>query len=329
VQRGATVVLQAMPEDVPGFGDYAARHDLFVKLRNQLQQQQHVVIGADMVAALQSHGIRGELMVQQGLPFIRRSTRDGTCYFTVNHGAHAIDEWVPFQAATRGEALLLDPQTGGFGKVACMEKDGAYGIRVQLQPGEALLVRFGNDQLPSVPAWRYLGKQVGEIAIDTGWHLRFETGGPALPKAVSMDTLALWTTQRDTAYHIFSGIAAYEGTFDVTAVVDDVAYLLELDNLYESAQVYINGIDAGIVWSVPFRLEVGHLLKAGENTIRIEVANLMANRIRGKDRRREEWRRYHEINFVSIDYKPFDASNWAVQPSGLEGPVAIVQYQME
>src|SRR5690606_17347085 len=111
VQKGAKVVLQAMPEDVPGFGDYAGRHDLFVKLRNQLQQQRHVVIGADIVAALQSHGIRGELMVQQGLPFIRRSTPEGTYYFTVNHGADAIDEWVPFQAATRGEALLLDPQT--------------------------------------------------------------------------------------------------------------------------------------------------------------------------------------------------------------------------
>src|SRR5690606_25361350 len=187
VQKGAKVVLQAMPEDVPGFGDYAARHDHFVKLQAQLRQQDHVMIGADIVAALQSHGIQGEQMVQQGLPFIRRSTPEGTYYFTVNHGADAIDEWVPFQAATRGEALLLDPQTGGFGKVACMEKDGAYGIRVQLQPGEALLVRFGNDQLPSVPAWRYLGEQVGETAINNGWNLHFEAGGPALPKAISMD----------------------------------------------------------------------------------------------------------------------------------------------
>jgi len=37
----------------------------------------------------------------------------------------------------------------------------------------------------------------------------------------------------------------------------------------------------------------------------------------------EEWRRYHEINFVSIDYKPFGASNWAVEPSGLAAPVTV------
>ena len=330
VQQGATIVLQAMPEDVPGFGDYARRHDRFAELQARLQQQSRLVVGPDIVASLQSHGIHGERMVHQGLPFIRRSAAGGTYYFTTNHNAYAIDEWVPFQAAVYGgEALLLDPQTGGFGKVACIEKDGAYGIRVQLQPGEALVIKFGDDRLASVPAWRYLGEQVAEITIDNGWNLRFETGGPTLPAAVSMDTLGLWTTLHDTAYHEFSGIAAYESSFEVTAVADDIAYLLELDNLYESARVYINGVDAGIAWSVPYRLAIGHLVKPGKNTIRIEVANLMANRIRGKDRRHEEWRRYHEINFVSIDYKPFDASNWDVKPSGLEGPVTIRQYKME
>ena len=64
-------------------------------------------------------------------------------------------------------------------------------------------------------------------------------------------------------------------------------------------------------------------LKIGENAITIEVANLMANRIRYMDQHKMEWRKYHEINFVNINYKPFDASNWEVQPSGLEGPIII------
>ena len=46
-------------------------------------------------------------------------------------------------------------------------------------------------------------------------------------------------------------------------------------------------------------------------------------RIRDMDRKGIPWRRYHEINFVNINYKPFDASVWPVQPSGLEGPVTI------
>jgi len=39
-----------------------------------------------------------------------------------------------------------------------------------------------------------------------------------------------------------------------------------------------------------------------------------------------EWRKYHEINFVNIDYKNFDASTWKVQSSGLEGPAIITPF---
>ena len=65
-------------------------------------------------------------------------------------------------------------------------------------------------------------------------------------------------------------------------------------------------------------------LKKGKNTIQIEVSNLMANRIRYMDQHKIQWRNYHEINFVNIDYKPFDASNWKVQPSGLDGEIQLI-----
>ena len=50
----------------------------------------------------------------------------------------------------------------------------------------------------------------------------------------------------------------------------------------------------------------------------------MANRIRYMDRNKMEWRKYHEINFVNINYKNFNAADWSVQLSGLEGPVTII-----
>ena len=56
----------------------------------------------------------------------------------------------------------------------------------------------------------------------------------------------------------------------------------------------------------------------------IEVTNLPANRIADLDRRKVPWKRFHEINFVSIDYKPFDASNWPPLESGLIGPVRLL-----
>jgi hypothetical protein len=64
-------------------------------------------------------------------------------------------------------------------------------------------------------------------------------------------------------------------------------------------------------------------LKPGENKLTVEVTNVAANRIRDLDRRRVEWRIFEDINFVNIDYKPFDASNWPVREAGLLGPVTL------
>ena len=98
---------------------------------------------------------------------------------------------------------------------------------------------------------------------------------------------------------------------------------MQLGKVYESAKVFINDKEVGILWSIPFEAEISKYLKEGTNTIKIEVANLMANRIRNMDRNKQVWRKFHEINFVNINYKSFDASNWNVEPSGLEGPVLI------
>jgi hypothetical protein len=35
------------------------------------------------------------------------------------------------------------------------------------------------------------------------------------------------------------------------------------------------------------------------------------------------WKTFHDINFVNIDYRPFDASGWPLRPCGLLGPVRL------
>jgi hypothetical protein len=45
------------------------------------------------------------------------------------------------------------------------------------------------------------------------------------------------------------------------------------------------------------------------------VTNLYANRIRDLDQRKVQWRIFHNIIFVNLDYKPFDASAWPLRPS--------------
>ncbi|HUN03818.1 MAG TPA: glycoside hydrolase, partial [Niabella sp.] len=132
-----------------------------------------------------------------------------------------------------------------------------------------------------------------------------------------------WTDfTEDSATQSFSGTGVYSTSFVVKNKASE--YLLKLDKIYESARVIINGKDAGIVWSLPFEILVGKYLKEGKNSIRFEVCNLMANRIRNMDKNGEVWRNYHEINFVNINYKNFDASSWKIQPSGLNGVIKLI-----
>ncbi len=155
------------------------------------------------------------------------------------------------------------------------------------------------------------------------WTLHFKEGGPQLPADRSISKLQPWTDlSDDSATQSFSGTAAYSTDFNLSTP-NAAGYLLQLGKVYESARVFINDQEAGILWSIPYETEIGKYLKKGKNTIKIEIVNLMANRIRNMDRNKQEWRKYHEINFVNNNYRPFDAAGWQVQPSGLQGPVTI------
>ncbi|MEQ8336927.1 MAG: glycoside hydrolase, partial [Cyclobacteriaceae bacterium] len=130
-------------------------------------------------------------------------------------------------------------------------------------------------------------------------------------------------TENTGGWEYFSGTAKYAINVELSDLKAS-DYLLRFNQLGESATIRINGDSVGTVWAVPKELRVGPYLKAGTNQLEIEVSNLMANRIRYMDLNEIEWRKFHEINFVNIDYKQFDASVWEPMPSGIIGEVELV-----
>jgi hypothetical protein len=196
-------------------------------------------------------------------------------------------------------------------------------VRIQLKSGQSLILKINETTDRSIPKWEYIEKTDFPINLNQNWQLTFKEGGPELPKSRNLKKLEPWTNfSQDPLTQSFSGTGVYTTELNLkNKKADD--YLLKFDKLYESAKVIVNGQEAGIVWSIPFEINIGKYLKKGKNTISIEVCNLMANRIRYMDQNKIQWRNYHEINFVNIDYKAFDASNWKVQPSGLDGQIQL------
>jgi hypothetical protein len=154
------------------------------------------------------------------------------------------------------------------------------------------------------------------------WSIEFVKGGPTLPPPVKTGTLKSWTELGGEDTKRFGGTARYRLEFDAPAMPAD-DWLLTLGDVRESARIRLNGKDVTTAWSLPFHVRVGDFLAPGRNVIELEVTNLAANRIRDLDQRKVPWKIMHEINFVNINYRPFDASGWPLTPSGLLGPVML------
>lgn len=336
-EKGATIILQSLPESTPG-------------LQRQLQQQLEsynnrlkngaeepngiynigkgqILLNNDIADALNICDIYPESLTRTGLQFIRRQIENGRYYYLVNHTKNDIDTIIELQ--TKEQYIqFLDAQSGVFGNVNTVSKATEnVQVRVQLRSGETLIVKTSSKNSLSANTWHYLEDTKKIQTLDGKWKLSFKDGGPFIPKDTIISKIQPWTNFGQVSYLSFSGMGRYSQAFDFRKTAQK-EYVLVLDSLYESAHIWINDKDAGYIWCNPTELKVGTLLKKGRNTIRIEVANLMANRIRYMDQHKIEWRKYHEINFVNINYKNFDAADWSVAPSGIKAPVVIKEYTM-
>ncbi|WPO81689.1 glycosyl hydrolase [Chryseobacterium sp. JJR-5R] len=331
-QNGAFVIFQNEPKDIPGNFEVEKIRTQLKFLWNQIPFQNQagsmkfanvgkgkIVLSSDVAKALEYLKIERERLTDTGLKFVRRRFDGGKYYYIVNHTSKEINQNIPLNFVGK-QVVLMNPENGDYGLAETQDNS----VKIQLKSGESLIVKASETADNSVAKWKYTEKTEAPIVLSQSWHLSFKEGGPELPKPRTLTKLQPWTNfTEDAQTQSFSGTGVYATTLNLKKnKADD--YLLKFDKLYESAAVIVNGKEAGIVWSIPFEINVGKYLKKGKNTIQIEVSNLMANRIRYMDQNKIEWRNYHEINFVNINYKPFDASNWKVQPSGLDGEIQLI-----
>lgn len=335
-EAGATVVVQgALPRDVPGWGNLEKRRSRLDSLRSLLSFESTSVDGVQSASVGQGRVLRGdsltvllgetsvqrEPMADHGLSFARRRHEDGRHYFVTNLGAEPVEGWIPL-GTEAASAVLFDPMHERRGVAATRQTDGGPEVYLKVRPGASRLLRTFTSQQVEGRNWAYLEGETPDTLEGT-WDVTFVEGGPVLPDSFSTQELASWTTLGGEEAERFSGTARYALTFEATPAEAD-GWIVNLGRVRESAHVYLNGQDLGRVWAHPFRRRVGDALRPGENHLAIEVTNLMANRIADMDRRGVPWKKFYNINFVSIEYRPFDASDWAPMPSGLLGPVTLI-----
>ena len=196
--------------------------------------------------------------------------------------------------------------------------EGGTEIALTLAPAGSTFVVFGSDVTLTRKANMDQTSSRPTVVIKGPWKISFPEGRGA-PASVVFDELKSWTKSQLPGVRCFSGIATYDNTFDVPAsLLHDAQQLsLDLGDVKEMAEVYLNGKSVGTVWTSPYCVDISQHIRPGPNELKIEVANLWANRIIG-DYAYPQGGAFTHTNMKSA----FNAQS-RLLPSGLLGPVRI------
>jgi alpha-L-rhamnosidase len=318
------VFVDKLPDSVNGFFNAEKRQILFDKLLKLFQKS----TTNNLTQILENQQVRYESMTEKGLTFIRKKTENSTLYFIANQ--NKIYENGTIRLKTTGESVKifnpLFPQKENFISFKKIGKN-AIEIPLELASGESVFVEIFDKKtegiLPTILVEK--SQKMGKI-LRGPFQVDFVKGDPFLPQNFKTDTLQSWTIlNKDTMSQYFSGTARYTLTFNVLEDLKNKKTYLDLGDVREFATVKLNGISLGTAWCLPFKLPITEgILKKENNILEIEVTNLSANRIRYLDKKGVYWKKFYDINFVDIGYRPFDASNWEPVLSGLLGDVKLV-----
>jgi hypothetical protein len=165
------------------------------------------------------------------------------------------------------------------------------------------------------------------LKLEGLWNVTFQAGQEA-PQKYVMKNLVSFTTLPETSIRYFSGRATYEKPFTFMfgkEPMNDKRIYLDLGEVSEVAEVWLNNKLLGITWTKPHRFDVTGLIMQGENYLTVKVVNTWSNRIIGDAITGEK---FTNTNITRTTVPGTGRTNvpWKEVPlieSGLLGPVTI------
>jgi len=212
---------------------------------------------------------------------------------------------------------VWDPVSGEIRPVSYSMENGRTKVVLPMEPEDALFVLFMNKTKTE----SYTVPEMVENPVATlsgPWTLKFQEERGAPDEAVFED-LSPWNTNEDPGIKYFSGTASYSKELEVPAdwISAGSELWLDLGEVKNLAEVFVNGESLGIVWKKPFRVKLSGALKAGTNQLTLQVTNLWVNRLIGDQQP-------DVTNPISYTTQAFYQADSPLLPSGLLGPVMLV-----
>lgn len=193
------------------------------------------------------------------------------------------------------------------------------------------LLDKGNYDLFSNKSSQELENRPEFMKLQGDWKLTFPKNWGA-PATAVFPRLISWSESKDKGIRYFSGTAIYEKKFMFNGEVKGGKIYLNLGNLAEVGDVWLNGQHLGITWTKPYKFNVTNIIKDGENILKVEISDTWSNRLIGDARENEHFaqtniskgnpnlllHQYLKPNNIEVPWKEIP-----LRRSGLFGPVTI------
>jgi hypothetical protein len=247
-----------------------------------------VEVAADGLADALRAAVRPDLEILPPTPdigFVHRRSGDNEIYFVANTGP-TTRTFAIAARTSRGSYEQWDAVSGRvLGTGAATER-----IELTLHPYEATVVVFSDQPITRVSADPVPQRR---LPLSGPWQVAYGDQ-PAQPVQLPHR----W--EDDPGRQHYSGAVTYSSSIDLDAVNGPVwidlgdcevrgggsaehdlvgpSYRVAVRGpVGEVAQVRVNGIDCGLAWAPPYRVEIGNALRVGANQIELVVYNTAAN----------------------------------------------------
>lgn len=183
--------------------------------------------------------------------------------------------------------------------------DGRTVVNVTLEPGHSCVLMEVQEEAELPAHCTFADIQAGceKVDISEEWKVNHTRAieYPKFPEEAEeqMKELHPISDQEPT----FSGIIRYEKKIELEQVPAEAYFSAE--EVFDVCRVTVNGQKAGVSLIPPYYVPVSGLLKAGENTIVVEVATTPAR---------------EQLNYPM---PPFDFTHEAMEPTGMYGEVTL------
>jgi len=339
VRAGATVV-GPRPTTVPGFYDWEKENIDLNQLSGELWGaadgttifenicgKGRVIWGISADEVLQKKHIGPDFSFTgpSEIDYIHRTSEAGEIYFLRNESEEPVNTMCRFRV-TGKYPEIWDASTGAITRIADYSKgESVTSFEIGLPAHGSVFVVFNRNSRAKLPAFADDKHEVKETEIQGPWEVNFPPDWGA-PPLVVFDRLISWTESENTGIKYFSGTAVYHNSFNMAAGTGNKAIILDLGEIRDVAEVFINGKSAGILWKKPYQADITRLVQPGTNDLKIEIVNLWVNRLTG-DMLSDPKDRFCRTNqpYMKTEVWPGGDEPFRIQTSGLLGPVTLTE----